>query len=156
MSNREEKLDANLTDVPASEEEFSLEEILAEYGGSLEQVLLRETEDALPPEPAPESPPRPEPEAQREPEKRKRPAGRKPAPPEEPPAEERQAPPAPPEIPPAPRPISLEEVVGSTVDAVMEEEHTEPLLTRRRGLFSRRPLEETEELPGPPEPEPEP
>ena len=157
MSNREEKLDANLTDVPASEEDFSLEEILAEYGGSLEQVLLRETEDALPPEPAPESPPRPEPKAQREPEKRKRPAGRKPAPPpEEPPAEERQAPPAPPEIPPAPRPISLEEVVGSTVDAVMEEEHTEPLLTRRRGLFSRRPLEETEELPGPPEPEPEP
>ena len=77
MSNREEKLDANLTDVPASEEDFSLEEILAEYGGSLEQVLLREMEDALPPEPAPESPPRPEPEAQREPEKWKRPAGRK-------------------------------------------------------------------------------
>ena len=157
MPNQDPKLDDQLTDVPASEEDFSLEEILAEYGGSLEQVLLRETEDALPPEPAPKSPPRPEPKAQREPEKRKRPAGRKPAPPpEEPPAEERQAPPAPPEIPPAPRPISLEEVVGSTVDAVMEEEHTEPLLTRRRGLFSRRPLEETEELPGPPEPEPEP
>ena len=78
MSNREEKLDANLTDVPASEEDFSLEEILAEYGGSLEQVLLRETEDTPPPpepapEPSPEPPPRPEPEARKEPEKRQRP-----------------------------------------------------------------------------------
>ena len=156
MSNREEKLDANLTDVPASEEEFSLEEILAEYGGSLEQVLLRETEEqpeekASPPPEAPlESAPSPRPEPDR---REESPTGRE--------AEKartikRPSPPPEPEIPPAPRPISLEEVVGSTVDAVMEEEHTEPLLTRRRGLFSRRPLEETEELPGPPEPEPEP
>ena len=41
------------TDVPASDEEFSLEEILAEYGGSLEQQLLRQAEaEAEPPEEA--------------------------------------------------------------------------------------------------------
>jgi hypothetical protein len=59
-------------------------------------------------------------------------------------------------LPKAPRPVTLEDMVGSTVDAVMEEA-SEPLLPpRRRGLFSRRPLEETEQLYGPPEPEPEP
>ena len=48
------------TDVPASDEEFSLEEILAEYGGSLEQQLLRQAEaeaepkEAESPEEAPE------------------------------------------------------------------------------------------------------
>ena len=59
-------------------------------------------------------------------------------------------------LPKAPRPVSLEDMVGSTVDAVMEES-SEPLLPpKRRGLFSRKPLEETERLYGPPEPEPEP
>lgn len=150
------------TDVPAAEGEFSLEEILAEYGGSLEQQMLRNVEREMEPEPAPEPAPRPEP--------------KKPAPPPE-------KPPAPDpaiqaelarqeardkllaqavdleklerELPRSPRPISLEEVVGITVDAVMEEDQ-EPLLRPRRGLFSRRKLEETEELYPPPEPEPEP
>ena len=59
------------------------------------------------------------------------------------------------ELPRAPRPISLEEVVSSTVDAVMHD-HLEPLLKPKRGLFSRRKLEDTETLYAPPEPEPEP
>ena len=42
--------------------------------------------------------------------------------------------------------------MGSTVDAVMEE-NREPLLRPRRGLFSRKPLRDTEELYAPPEPE---
>lgn len=150
------------TDVPAAEGEFSLEEILAEYGGSLEQQMLRNVEREMEPEPAP----RPEP--------------KKPAPPPEKPPEKAPAPdPAiqaelarqeardkllaqavdleklERELPRSPRPISLEEVVGITVDAVMEEDQ-EPLLRPRRGLFSRRKLEETEELYPPPEPEPEP
>ena len=59
MAKQEPKLDENLTDVPASGEDYSLEEILAEYGGSLEQTLLRGTE--LREEPAPvEEPPVPE------------------------------------------------------------------------------------------------
>ena len=58
--------------VPAPADDSSLEEILAEYGGSLEHHLLRETEapadpepPAAPAEPAPaqepETPPAPEP-----------------------------------------------------------------------------------------------
>lgn len=156
MSNRDPKIEDGLTGIPASDEEFSLEEILAEYGGSLEQVLLRGTEEPEAP-PAPESPPKPEPPSAR-PEERAEsapaeepaPAGETPPPPP-PEREEEQA------LPRAPRPITLEEVVGSTVDAVMEEERQEePLLRPRRGLFSRRPLEETEQLPTIPEPEPEP
>lgn len=46
------------------------------------------------------------------------------------------------ELPEQPRPISLEEVVGSTVDAVMEEQEEPLLKPRRRGLFSRRKMEE--------------
>lgn len=148
------------TGVPAAEGDFSLEEILAEYGGSLEQHMLRDVERELEPEPVPE------------------PAPKKAAPPREKPPEKPPAPDAAVqaemarqeardkllaqavdleklerELPQAPRPISLEEVVGSTVDAVMEER--EPLLQPKRGLFSRRKLEETEELYPPPEPEPE-
>ena len=37
----------NGTEVPPSKEEFSLEEILAEYGGSLEDQLLREAEETI-------------------------------------------------------------------------------------------------------------
>ncbi len=142
---------------PAPEDDYSLEEILAEYGGSLEHHLLRAAE---PPPPAPqESSP-------------KQTAGAAPAP--EVPAEKEPPVQAPPEVPdplreaekaaeadvarlniPRPRPISLEEVVGSTVDAVMEESK-EPLLAPKRGLFSRKPMEETETLPPPPPPEPEP
>ena len=42
--------------------------------------------------------------------------------------------------------------MSSTVDSVMEE-NREPLLRPRRGLFSRKPLRDTEELYAPPEPE---
>ena len=141
--------DENQLNAPAPEDGYSLEEILAEYGGSLEHHLLRETEPPEAPAPGP-------------------------APPEAPPVP--VAPPEPPPEPgpdplqeaekaaeadvarlniPHPKPISLEDVVGSTVDAVMEEAK-EPLLPPKRGLFSRKPLEETESLPPPPEPEPDP
>ena len=124
--------------VPAASDEFSLEEILAEYGAGEEQRLLRgtRTEEAPPAPPARRSDP---------------------APSVSPPEKLAE------DLPPEPKPISLEDVVGSTVDAVMEE-NREPLLKpRRRWLFSRRPVveEETEELyqcaPAPePEPDPEP
>ena len=140
-------------------EEFSLEEILAEYGAGREQRLMeaveqearRETEPAAPPaEGGAKKPPL-------QTEARPRPAPQvteKTAPPQKPPAqpedlleELRQ------DLPPSPHPITLEDVVGSTVDAVMEEEAQEPLLRPRRGLFSRKRLMETEELYAPPEPE---
>ena len=123
--------------VPASQEDFSLEEILAEFGAGEEQRLLRGTEADETPPPAPAE----------------KGAVTPTAPPEEETLKD--------ELPPAPQPISLEDVVGNTVDAVMEE-NREPLLKpRRRWLFSRRPMveEETEELyqrPPAPEPEPEP
>lgn len=159
--------------ITSPEEDYSLEEILAEYGGSLEHHLLRETEapaEQEPPAASAEPAPTQEPEAPPVPE----------PPPEEeaPPAPEASPPPAPAQEPPPtpdplqeaeraaeataaklniphPRPISLEDVVGSTVDAVMEEAR-EPILPPKRGLFSRRAPEETESLPPPPEPEPEP
>lgn len=117
------------------DEAFSLEDILAEYGSSREQKLMEDVERAIqPPTPPEEAPETPEP-------------------PPEPVPEE------PPELPPAPKPISLEEVVGSTVDAVMEERKEEDgvvLLKPKRGLFSRRKLEDTEQLYDHDEPEPEP
>lgn len=181
----------NATDVPAAQEDYSLEEILAEFGGSLEHTLLKGTaaappEEETPPPPDPVPPP-PQPVSPRT----------RPLPPETEPPKPKPVPPPPEEapapaeestpeeeprlediladpslkepvsptvemdildmaLPKAPRPVSLEEMVGSTVDAVMEES-SEPLLPpKRRGLFSRKPLEETEQLYGPPEPEPEP
>ena len=136
MSEHQEttKYDAPLTDVPPLAEEFSLEEILAEYGGSREQRIMEDVEQAVretEPSPAPEEPPAPPP---------RRTAPKKPEPEV---------------IPESPRPISPEEGVGSTVAAGMEE-NAEPLLKPRRGLFSRRKLEETEELYDSPAPEPEP
>ena len=148
------------TDVPAAEGDFSLEEILAEYGGSRGQQLMRDVEAEANPGPEPvfqqEDTVSFAPVKQAKPEKPQPP--KKPDPPADPEAEEFQrtrnklisqavdldALEA--ELPRAPRPISLEEVVGSTVDAVMEENKTGPLLERRRGLFSRRKLAETEEL----------
>ena len=183
----------NVTDIPASDEEYSLEEILAEFGGSLEHTLLKGTAAAPPeeepPPPPPDlvpPPPQPVPSRAQPLPPEGEPPKPKPAPP--PPLEETPAPagaPTPEEepklediladpsfrkpasptvemdildmaLPKAPRPVSLEDMVGSTVDAVMEES-SEPLLPpKRRGLFSRKPLEETEQLYGPPEPEPEP
>lgn len=161
----------DITGIPASEDDYSLEEILAEFGGSLEQTLLKE---ALPPEEpaAPQAGPAPVPEAASAPDQGAPPPGEEPAPAELPPESDGGdvSPSAGAEqdipsvelnilnmaLPKAPRPVSLEQVVGSTVDAVMEEA-SEPLLPPRgKGLFSRKGPEETERLYGPPEPEPEP
>ena len=136
------------TDVPA-DGDFSLEEILAEYGGGRKQQILRDVEAQVNPGPEPvfqeeQSPKRP----QKAPEKRPEAAAEAPKAPDPPPDLEQ-------ELPRAPHPILLEEVVGSTVDAVMEE-NREPLLRPRRGLFSRKPLRDTEELYAAPEPEEEP
>lgn len=166
------------TDVPVSDERFSLEEILAEYGAGREQRLIEAVEQEARREAAPAAPP-PEPPA-RKPAAQKPPVQSPPPKPARQTAAAQQAQPAPspekqaapkagpaqptPEelleelrrdLPPSPHPITLEDVVGSTVDAVMEEDAQEPLLRPRRGLFSRRRLVETEELYAPPEPEPE-
>ena len=153
MSEHQEKTqyDVPLTDVPPLEEAFSLEEILAEYGSSRQQKILEDVERTVrEAEPA---------EEQALPAERSEPVPEKPADrPETDAGPEKAEPPEDPQplgIPEDPRPISLEEVVGSTVEAVMEE-RAEPLLKPRRGLFSRRKLEETEELYDSAEPEPEP
>lgn len=126
-SKDEREFDSGLTggtDVPALEEDFSLEEILAEYGAGREQRLMeaveqearRETEPAAPPaEGGAKKPPL-------QTEARPRPAPQvteKTAPPQKPPAqpedlleELRQ------DLPPSPHPITLEDVVGSTVDVL--------------------------------------
>ncbi len=157
------------TDVPPSQEAFSLEEILAEYGGGRER-LMRSVEAQAAPilEEALAAGEAAAPPPIRGKARREGPA------PAKPPAASEQAAGEAPEpartladelaglqeaLPQAPRPISLEEVVSGTVDAVMEEdtEAAEPLLKkRRRGLFARREMEETEELYDPPGPEPEP
>ena len=184
--------------VPA-EGEFSLEEILAEYGGSTRQKLMAQLEEAeraaQTEQPAPtETKPKPErengrsnawpanaaAEEQRVSAAREREAVRRKASaqPEEAPKPEPEAGPEErseretarpqarireesvpePELPPPPRPISMEDVVSSTVDSVMEERKSDAAEKprHRRSLFSRRPLEETEELYAPPPPEPEP
>ena len=156
-------------DLSAREEEFSLEDILAEYGSSREQRLMEDVERAAEQTTAPTAPkqepsaeeeapqqeqlpiPQPPPEKSSEPAK---PSVRKKEPP-------KPAPKSEPELPPAPKPISLEDVVGSTIDAVMEErkEQEGVVLLKpkpKRSLFSRRKLEETEQLYESGEPEPEP
>ncbi len=154
--------DDHQLNTPVPEDDYTLEEILAEYGGSLEHQLLREAEAPRAPAPKPPAVPA-EPGPLEKPEAQST---------SRPPAE--ASPPEPPKTPdplqeaeqaaaadvarlniPHPRPISLEDVVGSTVDAVMEEAR-EPILPPKHGLFSRKPLEDTESLPPPPEPEPEP
>ena len=165
--------DGSDTDI-AADGDFSLEEILAEYGGGRKQKLLSELEQSTAPEPdsAPETLPEPDPPASPKPEIPK---------PEEPPAEARSEAPAvalpkPAEeprhtvdeilaeaaaeaLPRAPRPISMEDVVRRTVDEVIDESD-EPLKPPRTGLFSRKKLADTEELYAQPEkkatpPEPE-
>ncbi|WP_455580623.1 hypothetical protein [Dysosmobacter sp.] len=146
------------TDVPAAGD-FSLEEILAEYGGGRRQKILRDVEEAANPGPEPVF----QPEEPQMPCPAPAESGEPPSPPappesssgrEEPERAEEELEGLSGELPRSPRPISLEEVVGSTVDAVMEEHH-EPIRRHRQGLFSRRKLEETEMLYQPPEPEPE-
>lgn len=153
------------TDVPASEDSFSLEEILAEYGGGRQRKLMRDVEAEVNPGPEPVF--QQKDTAPFTPVKQTPPKPARPRAPEAPEAatfqqtrdklisqavdlEALEA-----ELPRAPRPISLEEMVGSTVDAVMEEAQAGPLLKPRRGLFSRRKLTETEELYARPEAEEE-
>ena len=51
-----------------------------------------------------------------------------------------------PELPKAPAPITLEDVVGNTVDAVMKDEQKAVKIKEpKKGLFSRRKMEETEQ-----------
>ncbi|MBE6996181.1 MAG: hypothetical protein E7429_05605, partial [Ruminococcaceae bacterium] len=172
------RVDSVLTD------DYSLEEILAEYGGSREQQILRDVERevmeaAAEADPTPEAAPSVETPAPAAAEPPARPAPRKMRPfkkaaGEPSSAEEREQ-----EALrgrqeardkllaqavdleklekeyPAPRPITLTDVVGSTVDAVMEEQE-EILLNPRHGLFSRRKVEDTEQLYASPEPETEP
>jgi len=178
---------------PVLMEDYSLEEILAEYGGSREQQIMRDVERQVQEEsgdPAPTAPPQeyaaeaetpaetePPAEPVRPEKKLRRP---KKAAKEAPDAEkdEKQADGKRQEARdkllaqavdleklereiPSPRPITLTDVVESTVDAVMEERE-EVLLKPKRGLFSRRKLEDTEQLYGAadreaePEPDPEP
>ena len=118
-------------------EDFSLEEILAEYGAGREQRLMeaveqearRETEPAAPPaEGGAKKPPL-------QTEARPRPAPQvteKTAPPQSRPPSRRTCWRSCGRICRPPHPITLEDVVGSTVDAVMEEEAQEPLLRPRR------------------------
>ena len=154
-----------------TEEEFTLEDILAEYGGGRGNKLMRDVEQELNPleqarpkaeQPLPATPkhePAPDPEPEPEPKQKQKPKvkfKRKEAPPPEPE----------PEFPKEPTPITMKEMVNNTVTAVIEESR-EPVLEPRRGLFSRRKMEETEQLydsvaeaapeiePEPPEPEPE-
>ena len=60
MSLHDTKTEYDLTSVPPLDEDFSLEEILAEYGSSRGQKILREAEEPAPAAPKPA--PRPEPE----------------------------------------------------------------------------------------------
>lgn len=162
------------TDVPP-EGEYSLEEILAEYGGGREKLLrdveqaaaaALEEEQTVPPE---EGTARQEASVSEEqaeqPRRKKRGFFHKSAPsqseeaapesPESPKSCREEEPVVPPEdLPKAPHPVSIEEVVNHTVDAVMEERR-EPLMRPHLGLFSRKKLEETEKIYPPPEPEPE-
>ncbi|MDY3281962.1 hypothetical protein [Dysosmobacter sp.] len=142
-----------IRDADSAGEEYSLEEILAEYGGGTERQLLR---DAVPEETAPEEtvPAEPEGEPAAEdtvPLPELKPARKAPEPPRKPSPPPKKEP----EIPPPPRPLTMEEMVGRTVDQVMEEQAAAAPAKPRRWLFSRRPVEETEELPPPPEPEEE-
>lgn len=128
------------TDV-APDGDYSLEEILAEYGADRQHHILDEVDSAVDggaerEDPAPKA-----------------------APPSRPaPAEETPPPDIP--LPPPPRPVPIEQAVGQTVGDLMERQALELDDRPRRGLFSRKrvQLEETEQLyepPGPP-PEPEP
>ena len=148
------------TDVPPAEGDFSLEEILAEYGGSRQQAILRDVEKAVAP-PQPEPPAAPEPSGPTV-EEESAPAAKEESDPETLREEARDKLLAQAvdldtlELPQPPHPLSMKEVVSSTVDAVMEEtqEPQEPILKHRRGLFSRKKIEDTEQLYDKPEPPP--
>lgn len=140
----------------APEGDFSLEEILAEYGGGRRRRILEEAEALSAPvlaeqddpqaggevpDPGPPFPEKPEPDDLLE--------------------EEPELPAPEGALPPPPRPVSIEQAVGQTVGDVMEAQESLSMARQPRwGLFSRKklPPEDTERLyepPGPP-PEPEP
>lgn len=143
----------------APEGDFSLEEILAEYGGGRRRQILEETEALAAPGLEAQDAARPGgaeavPLASEKPEETERLAPSSEAEPKQPAPEEL--------LPPPPRPVSIEQAVGQTVGDVMEKQESLAAQRRpRRGLFSRKRLvpEDTERLyepPGaPPEPEPE-
>jgi len=189
-------------EIPA-EGDFSLEEILAEYGGSRKQRLWEDVDQQSgsgEPEASGKSAGRP-PAPVKEPYPEKRPGPAKPEKPEtgEPESDDLEdtvdlrklrvpkkndegdltdGMPVPPKdepwriamrrqqeeierqraaLPKDPQPVSMETVVGRTVDAVMEEqEELLPERKPRRGLFSRKKLEDTEELYQQPPSEPPP
>jgi len=157
-------------DVPAAEDDYSLEEILAEYGSSRRQRLLADVEQrAAADETADGAAPAPQPSAPKETAEGESPTPENgpDAPQEEPcaPKDEKAAEaesaaaeegtPPPQELPKPPRPVSVEELVGQTVGDTLEERETLlPEKKRRRGLFSRKPMPDTEQLYAPPE-EPE-
>lgn len=165
MAFRDETTKYGKADLSAQDTEFSLEDILAEYGSSREQKLMEAVERAAEQTPGatapePERPKEQTPPPEEQPPDSKPPVSETPETPAEPADRKKETPqPEPqPELPPAPKPISLEEVVGSTVDAVMEERNEQEgvvLLKPKRSLFSRRKLEETEQLYDSTEPEPE-
>ena len=180
MSNEHEKTEYGAAgwDTPPSEEDYTLEEILAEYGSSRQQKILEEVEQALqPPEEStsaaePESEPPAPPKSAKELWEERMAAGaaarraeesETEALPEEAaessdeelPNEEAADEELPAEEPEATHFWSLEELVGSTVGAVMEERQ-EPLLRPKRGLFSRKRQEETEQFYDPAEAPPPP
>lgn len=146
------------------EADISLEEILAEYGGSRGQKLLSEVEQAvIPARNVSDEPLRQTESVQETGEPAKdlaeqtaaqngAPSAPTEAPPPQPMAAQRSDKPSASPVaeeatlPKAPRPIPMEEVVGRTVDAVMEEQELLPEKKQRRGLFSRRQMVETEEL----------
>ena len=125
MADKKDELrldDTLLTDVPPEGEDYSLEEILAEFGARQEPKLLTEEQK---PEPKPEPKPKPEPDPALAAELARQEARDKLL------AQAVDLEKLERELPKPPRPVSLEEVVGSTVDAVMEE-NAEPLLKPRR------------------------
>lgn len=152
-------------DTPPSDEDYTLEEILAEYGSSRQQKIMEEVErETAPAEPdtpkapAPEQPSAPKPtETAPSPTPKSAMAlweeriaaaaleqnGEAPLADDSDPEEEPRTDDGP--EPEATRFLSLEELVGTTVGAVMEEHH-ETLLKPKRGLFSRKRQEETEQL----------
>lgn len=177
---KEAKRLAEDDEIPA-EGNFSLEEILAEYGQSREQKLWADVEKtAVPPdskeplkvnhEEKPATPAKEENPARKSEDLLSHGDSGREAP--EPSEEDRRAKsvlksekPEPPDtetetasqmdkdmlwekdLPRAPQPVSLKEVVGSTVDAVMEaQEELRPEKKYRRGLFSRKKIEDTEQL----------
>lgn len=152
-------------DTPPSDEDYTLEEILAEYGSSRQQKIMEEVErETAPAKPeTPKAPASEQPSAPKPTETAPSPTpksamarweeriasaaleqdGEDPFAADSDPEEEAGTDDGP--EPEATRFLSLEELVGTTVGAVMEEHH-ETLLKPKRGLFSRKRQEETEQL----------